>query len=249
LFSTGNSGTLATTREDSLEALSIGAVYLLCTWAGPRFLVNSAGQSPSLASADTVYGLALLTLPPLGLLATLVAKDPSRPLWRALYPGPEEPVAGVILLAGLASLLLNAFDLWPWVWRWQVGAVAYMASILSRGDWIAVIVWLVWGCIFVPLVEEVVFRFGALRFLQQFTSTKAAIAGSSLLFGVSHLGLDLHPDRYQLLNAAWATVFGVVLSYLTVRRSGGIAAAVIAHSARNAVESFSLLISIAIVRR
>lgn len=96
--------------------------------------------------------------------------------------------------------------------------------------------------LFVPIYEELIFRGFILRGLSRMYSLKAAIIGSSLLFGLWHLKniFYLTPPRlaYQM---AYAVVLGLILAYVTVRTKT-VWIAVILHYLNNLLAPLSLIL-------
>jgi membrane protease YdiL (CAAX protease family) len=145
-----------------------------------------------------------------------------------------------ICLACIVSLALNALNLWPFAWRWATDPTAdYIRVLLGNGSWLAIGIWAALVAVITPIIEEVAFRFGVLRALARYTrSPWKGVLGSSLLFGITHLGYwpIWHADVQHLVNASWLFAFSVLLGWLTLRRQGNITLAIAVHSTRNALE-------------
>jgi membrane protease YdiL (CAAX protease family) len=138
------------------------------------------------------------------------------------------------------SFALNAVNLWPFTWRWAGDpSAAYIGALVENHSWLAIGIWAGIVAVITPIIEEVVFRFGVLRVVARYTrSPWMGILGSSLLFGVAHLGYwpIWYPDLQHLVNASWLVVFSVLLGWVTLRRQGNITLAIAVHSARNTLE-------------
>lgn len=157
-------------------------------------------------------------------------------------------IAKFIGLACAVSFALNALNLWPFTWRWAGDPSAqYLRALVENHDWLAIAIWAGLVTVITPIIEEVVFRFGILRALARYTrSPWIGILGSSLLFGIAHLGYwpIWQPDRPHLVNASWLVAFSVLLGWLTLRRQGNITPAIVIHSARNALELGLLIVAL-----
>jgi membrane protease YdiL (CAAX protease family) len=219
-------------REHILHALGISY-----TWSPPHLAETLRLQ---------VLALAMLRLPAFACVLWLALRPGGGALWRSLRPATLRETVRGIGLTLLLSVALNALNLWPFSWRWHEDTAAtYLGAFLTVNDWLLIAIWAALFIVVTPVVEESVFRFGILRSLLRHTrSTRAAVLGSSLLFGLAHLGYLPLPDLQHAVNACWLFLFSLLLGWLTIQRAGNISIALIAHAARNAVELTLLLVAI-----
>lgn len=88
-----------------------------------------------------------------------------------------------VLLAAALALVLNATDIWPFAWRWQYDSnVGLVQALLTSAHTAALVYWLLLYSVGVPILEEVVFRFGLLRTVEHLTGSApaAGVRGSRL---------------------------------------------------------------------
>ena len=153
------------------------------------------------------------------------------------------------LLAGLgsalASLVLDHLRLWPWLWRWRVESnVRSIAFFLESHQWSTLLLWVIIGGVLIPVIEEIVFRFGVLRLILSVTgSRRMAIVVSAAVFGLAHLG-PATPIWASTYNALWAGFFGLVLGTLVARNGGRLDMAIGAHVFRSLTEIAYLVVAV-----
>jgi len=161
-----------------------------------------------------------------------------------LKPEPALFVIACFLTIALAKLILNNVGYWPFTWRLpEDNARSFAATLITVGRWNALILWIVFFCLVVPCFEEIIFRYAVLQALVRRTTTPMGVLLSSLLFGAAHLGF-VPPSRWQVADVFWLSSFGLLLALITVRRSGNIALAIVAHVALNTSTAVVLLLTI-----
>ena len=144
------------------------------------------------------------------------------------------------------SLILAALQVWPWTWQWPPHVtLRIITASLAGSQFAGIAIWVFATAVAIPILEEIVFRFGVLELIRGVTgSTTLAVSGSAGLFALGHLGGTLHPDRAHVVNAAWLLVAGLLLGSITVRNRGHLGPAIAAHIARNTLELSTLALAI-----
>jgi hypothetical protein len=167
---------------------------------------------------------------------------PKGPLSQALRPQTADHLMRVALISAAAAFVLNLFGLWPFSWRWATDSTrAYFAILTASREWSAFVVWCLFTCLAVPVIEEVSFRFGVLRYVALRTgSARAGIMVSAVLFGVAHLGYLNHIDRAHAVNASWVFVLALILGWLTVKAGGRVTRPIAVHVAINSIQTIVL---------
>lgn len=145
-----------------------------------------------------------------------------------------------LFAAGAVAVALGRYGLWPWRWASTTPEVASLLSnFAGQQHTAAVVLWVVFSCLLVPLLLELFFRFAALEWLKSRGLTaNIAVVITAVAFGsIALLGLTVDTGA-ALRHAAWSTLLGLVLGAIVVRgrRGRGLGLAIIAHGAFAAVE-------------
>lgn len=233
---------LGNTR-DRLLVLAAGVLYLASAAAAPQiyqhwFRIPSVVQYAQLQHVVISYQLAgyALAAPPVLLICVALLKQPAGPL-RAAWGG-ISLTTGCLLLVGIAavSIILDLVNLWPFTWRAaQNTTPIHLASLVGHRNWVGFTLLAAKSVLLVPMLEEVIFRFGVLRGVARLThSTHVGVLISAILFALLHLSLS--PDGTVVLNALWLFFFSIVLGYVTDARQGRLGIAIASHAARNLIE-------------
>ena len=255
-------GSVVTVERDIWEtpplcvalAIALGAVYIGLVTIDPT-VVHAIWGSPSvLASAGELSArgarlvLALCATRGMALLCTIVLVAMTRR--RALGLALTGRSAGALIATGLGALVLAVFlnrsGVWPFAWRWQYQSTTlFVRSLWSGGHSAALMLWIGLYALGVPLIEEIVFRFGVLRLTTYVT--RSALFGvilSAVAFGAVHLGYPFwRPDLAHLWNAIGASGLGLLLGTITIKDRGRIGMAVAIHCGVNVAASVGLLVA------
>lgn len=180
------------------------------------------------------------------IVVMLVARSQRRagPLAQALKVDPL-PFAFCFIVSAIVSAVLSYASIWPWSFASPLSHSREISSfIVNYHQSAAGLVWVIVATLMVPLLEEVLYRFGLLRWLEHLTgSALVAVAGSSIVFGAAHFSFV---DPFGRRNAIFTCLMGLASSLLVKRTGGNLTCAVAIHSGRNMMEVF-LLFSVAIV--
>lgn len=166
------------------------------------------------------------------------------PLSRALTIDP--PLFFICFVGSVVvSVLLSLTSLWPFSFASPLSNSREIASIIVHHRQVgAGLLWLAVATMVVPLLEEILYRFGLLNLLEHFTgSAKVAVVGSSILFGLAHLSFV---DPLGRRTAVFATLMGLISALLARKSGGNLTCSIAIHCGRNSIELF-LLFSIAFV--
>ena len=154
--------------------------------------------------------------------------------WRMFGPGVWPPLRAVGLGLGLALAIRMALGvyviLWPGALGNDIAVVAQQKICMALLRLTGPVGMLAAVAGLVPVIEEFMFRGVLLQSLRKHVPFWAANLGQALLFALGHDNLPLLP--FYLL-------MGVVCGVLA-RRSGGLLAPVVLHSANNMVATISL---------
>jgi membrane protease YdiL (CAAX protease family) len=251
MVSTDAANTAASQRLDADIRLVLGVGLVYIAFINLReWLIQSVAGYPLPLTSDYVaqHGTPImlarfaLELSILILLAAIWGRAPKGALRAALRSDTAATTAGVATATAIVLFVLNNLDIWPFTWRWEGdSARPFVFALVEGGQHIGVLLWCTIVAVVIPLVEEVLFRFGVLRWASRWLGSNAAgVVLSSLLFGAIHTG-PLPPNRAHLTQALGSFGFAVVLSIMTVRNNGRIASAVAAHITKNSLEVATLL--------
>jgi membrane protease YdiL (CAAX protease family) len=239
-------GMTARLPKDLALVLLGGILYVttifLRGWITPQLseLLFSGTQAES---KPVLVGV-LVRLPSLAAILYAWAQRDNADIRAALKGETLGKLAAVVLGTVIVTILLNNSILWPFSWRWPGdSSLAYMNTLIVKGNWSAIGLWLILAVGITPVLEEIVFRFGLLQLLWRASSSVvAAVVGSSLIFGILHLGY-LPPDRAHVINAFWVFVFSNLLGFVTVRKNGNIRIALVVHTTFNLVTWLFLVVA------
>jgi len=206
---------------------------------------------PSVASPDYVRQFAAvhvlasfaLRVPALAVILFIFVRYPGSRLRASLAPEPARVVMWTIVVTVAVTFLLNLFGVWPFMWRWASDSTSTYAGILVSSErWFAILLWMVTAVVIGPVIEELVFRFGVLQSVRDWTgSLRKAVISSSAVFALGHLGY-LPPDLPHTVNASWLFAASLLLGWITLRRSGRLGVTLTAHATRNALEQVLLFL-------
>lgn len=228
------------------RTLAAGAVYVAAIFFGEpiqlyvfRVPLHAAfADLPTVALSQQLVSLAL-RMPAALIIAVELCSIPAGPLRTALRLPSLRTVAMASAATIAISVFLNAIDVWPFDWRWTTDqSGVYTRALFTLHLWVAFVFWGVNLVVVTPVLEEIVFRFGVLRYLRAVTSSSAtAVVGSSLLFAALHLGHwpAQFADNQHLVNAAGVGAGSLALAHITLRHDGRIGIAMISHASRNAL--------------
>ena len=232
-----------------LESLClIGLCFVVCAWWGDQALLSvglPASHTVGEVASHPVWAVVRQVLPisPALLLAVVSARKFS---WLARLGlrelrGLQDLAIGVSVSVS-CSWVLDLWGLWPWHWRLDpepnlrfIGALLAGRSILAFG------IWVIASGVLLPVLEEVIFRFGLVQIIQRHSgSSHTGVLGSAVLFALAHIGVGVVWSAGNLRNALWALLFGTVLGYTVVKDPTRLSLAVGAHCGRSLLEMFSL---------
>jgi hypothetical protein len=237
---------------DTNWSLVIGAAYVLAVSANEYVVVTILGSAEksqryiALHGGLVVFATTLTHLIGVLLVAILVWRRRSGSLRTALYAPSIRSLIITVLLTTALALVLNATEIWPFAWRWQYESnIGLVQALLTPAHTAALLYWLLLYSAGVPILEEVVFRFGLLRTLEHFTRSARVAAGvSAVAFGMLHLGYPpWSPDVGHMWNAMAVALFGLALAALVIKQGGKISLAIVAHVTLNAVSQAMLLVA------
>jgi membrane protease YdiL (CAAX protease family) len=236
--------------RDAYWALGAGVLYLTAVWFQPLItsqLIGTSPITPERIRADgdlLILAMSAIRLLGLVLVLLLIAWPPRRQLRAALRPERPTWVFTVVGVTIFVTLFLNNSDIWPFVWRYRFSeSVGWVRSYVAGNHLFAMLGSLALTAFASPLIEEVIFRFGLLQSLLQWTHSRViAVAVSSVLFGAMHLGYPIwHPSMVEIRSAISLTLFAVVLAIMTLERRGRITGAIAVHMAYNGFSAAMLL--------
>lgn len=238
--------------SDVAVVLLAGVLYIAGVafrpWLLPHlFGVPAAIDARQLAEnglLDTVANT-LLKLPSLVVIIAAAARGAV--LRRALTEYRGGFIAITVITTHVLSLALNAFGLWIFTWRLPTtGGALYARALVASEQWASLVIWVLGIVVMVPLIEEVVFRYGVLRYALAVTGSRSlAVLTSSAAFALGHLILT--PIRStDIHTAAWLFAGSLVLGSIALRAHGGLSLCLAAHSTRNATEALTLFMAISL---
>lgn len=237
----------ATFPETPFRVLLAGLIYIGSVWFAPE--IFRLYQLPY--TIDSVYlranGLGyMLAHASLGFLPLiLIAVDiPKRDLTARALTGEKLGMMIQTLVASVCvAFLLDYVGVWHWIWRWRDTAFEFGRLAVEAHAWGVIIIGLLtFGLIF-PVIEEIVFRYALLTTLLRLTHSRvlSAVLGS-LLFSVLHFGPSFRMGAADLEHALRLFVLGLLLSTLTLARSGRIGLSIAVHAGRNIAEQVALIL-------
>lgn len=140
----------------------------------------------------------------------------------------------------LLFIYLDGVGAWPFFWRWrEFEALTYMAAVIDARKWDGLLINAVSSLLLIPLVEEVVFRGGVLRWVRRVTgSASFAVVASAIAFGAAHWG----NTPGAKINALWLTGLSIVLGRQALRHPRTLAPCAATHATRNAADLFGLVV-------
>lgn len=235
--------------------LFIGAVYLVTTvWR--EHILAVIFHIPTAITLDELYtrglqhqlGNALVKIPGFILLVLLWFLCPSGRLRQSLRLPRVRTAVFAVIATFVLSNVASSLNLWPFAWRWLGDTTAvYASTLLESRQWLAISLWLLVSVIVVPVIEEIVFRFGILRAVRSATGSDfASVFVSAFLFGLGHVGFvtTLSLTERQIVDVAGAFVFGLILGLITVQKNGDVGLPIVVHSVRNLTEIGMLFIAV-----
>jgi hypothetical protein len=238
-------------RATEFQILFVIALsYFVGAWWGDRILIEVG--MPTLRTAyDVSYFGALSVVRqmlPFGPSVFLAVVGARRFSWRARLGqcrihGYRTLVVS-LLVSALASWILDHWGIWPWHWRLDLQSnLLFVGSLLSGKQYAALVMWALSIGVMLPVLEELIFRFGILQYIRHKTgSTKVAVMLSAGLFSVAHLGPGVPLSADNIRNALGALGFGLIVGYIA--GSGGspsLRAAAGAHIGRSLLEVCTLI--------
>jgi membrane protease YdiL (CAAX protease family) len=180
-----------------------------------------------------------------GLILLLIRWRPSGSLRTALRPESWGWNIGAIVSTVIVRIFLNNVGAWPFRWRWNDDNTRVVQMFFNNGQGAAHVFFLLAHAIAPAVIEEVVFRFGLLQVLKQWTGSGAlAVIVSAILFGAMHLGyFPWAPGEATeyTWNSIAAASLGLVLGALALRRGGRISGPIVIHATVNLVDMATLL--------
>lgn len=223
--------------------LLAGALYVAAIfgrdWVLRAFGIPSEVSSDYLWHSGTLHVVANFALraPALLVIGIIWFRRPSSRLRASLSIESAQTMAWTVAVTVAVTFLLNLFGFWPFTWRWASDQTRlYLGALVASAQWFALLVWVLTAVIVGPLIEELVFRFGVLQAVRDWTGSSAkAVIVSSAVFALGHLGY-LPPDFAHLVNAAWLFAASLVLGSITLRLRGWLGVSLAAHAARNSLE-------------
>lgn len=231
-----------TDRTPHLVLLA-GALYVAAIfgrdWVLRAFGIPSEVSSDYLQHSGTLHVVAnfALRVPALLVIGIIWFRHPGSRLRASLSMESAHTVTWAVAITVAVTFMLNLFGLWPFTWRWASDPTRmYLGILVTSAQWLALLLWVLTAVFVGPLIEELVFRFGVLQAVRDWTSsgTKAVVA-SSAIFALGHLGY-LPPDFPHLVNASWLFAASLLLGSITLRLRGWLGVSLAAHAARNTLE-------------
>jgi membrane protease YdiL (CAAX protease family) len=223
--------------------LVAGALYLsailLRDWILRVFGIPSEVSADYLQHFGRLHVAASLALrlPALAVIGIVWARYPNSRLRASLAMESAGVLTRTVALTVVISFVLNLFGAWPFMWRWASDPTrSYIGVLVTSAQWSAVLLWVLTAVFVGPLIEELVFRFGVLQAVRDWTGSSAkAVTISSTIFALGHLGY-LPPDFPHVVNATWLFAASMVLGSITLRLAGRLGVSLAAHAARNTLE-------------
>lgn len=246
----GSSRALVCTRGEA-TVLWIGSSFYLLTALFSNTLYVSVFGIPrevsysNLSQAVWLHQLVGTTLGLFpALLFSMLLLRPSSPL-RSAMRGINVRLAAVLVAAASISVLLNLLSLWPFTWTSPANSTPiHVANLWGHHHWFGLGLLAIRTVVFVPFVEEVIFRFALLRMVARRTnSVHAGIYFSAALFAILHISPT--GDLVAFLNGIWLFIFSVIFGYIAAGPQGSILPGLVAHIGRNGTELVALLFAIA----
>ena len=239
-------------RRDSVVVTGIGILYLVVLYWNPVFVFWAGIRAQPTVREWQVDGSErlLLTYIPQALLLVILllfARASQSSFFKACVRMPSgREWLHFGLSTAVCSLLLAIVRLWPWTWQWPPHNALHLADALITGhQYSGILLWALATTAMIPMLEEMVFRFGVLRLFAEIAgSPSVGVIVSSALFGAAHLGGSLRPDQPHLTNALWLFLASLLLGWITVRKGGQLGPAMVAHASRNIVEFGMLFLAL-----
>ncbi len=178
-----------------------------------------------------------LRMPALAVIWLIWVRHPESRLRASLRAETPRAVMWTLVLTVGLSFVLNLFGVWPFMWLWATDSTStYVGVLVSSRQWLAIPLWILIVVVVGPVIEELVFRFGVLQTVRDWTGSSAkAVIASSVIFALGHLGY-LPADRAHIVNATWLFGASLALGKITLDRTGRVTLSLTAHVARNALE-------------
>jgi membrane protease YdiL (CAAX protease family) len=219
-------------------ALYLGAIVFR-DWILGVFGIPSQVSPDYLRHFGGVHVVASLALrvPAIAVIGIIWVRCPKSRFRASLKMESARVVTRTVVVTVALSFVLNLFGVWPFMWRWASDSTsAYVGVLVSTGQSLAILLWILTAVVVGPVLEELVFRFGVLQAVRDWTGSRAkAVIISSAIFALGHLGY-LPPDFPHIANASWLFAASLVLGSITLGRAGRIGVSLAAHAARNALE-------------
>jgi uncharacterized protein len=154
-------------------ASTAAAVFVLRLLAGSLGWTAKTASAPAHAAALVVVGVVPALAAYLFLCRVVERRWPAELAWRRVLPdGLLGTVAGVALISAVVAVL------------WLAGSYRVTGTNAQAPSWM----WLLAGGLVAGIVEEVMIRGVLFRITEEGLGTWSALALSSLVFGIGHLG-------------------------------------------------------------
>lgn len=235
-----------------LAAAATLGVTAALTGLGPRLLATWVPTPVDAASpAYAALGVIARFFPWLVALGTISVAYTGRWMPRMHQRLLEPSLLAAWLTAAVAgglSYALGVTGAWPWTWAsTSPDTLSIVTQFVVTRSYLSLALWGVGAVLLVPIVLELVFRYGLLEFLRRRgVGDGVAIALSSIAFGATFLAPWATAPAAALRHALLATVLGAALGVLVIRakRGGGLGLVILAHVAFAAVPLAVLVMSV-----
>lgn len=170
----------------------------------------------------------------------------TRVAFRNVVGGPSSPVIKTVLYSAIATLASVLANLWPWEWS-RPGAImgAQLVEIVRAGYVAPLVLYFVVAAIAVPILEELVFRFGVQQLLlKRGWHPPLVVLATSVLFGSLHLGTLNELNTWSIRRSLATCVMSMICGQLALRDGGRISRAIAVHATRNGMEAAILLVGV-----
>jgi hypothetical protein len=191
--------------DNAYKALIVGALYLGAVSINQYVIITLLGSLQAsqeyvdLHAGAVVFATSLTHLLGVSAAAILILSAGDGTLRSALHRPRLLLLLSIALATAISSLLLNGTGVWPFAWRWEFDSnVALVRALITGRHIIALVYWLGLYGLGVPILEEVIFRFGILRIVRNWTGPIPQPSRQVLCCSVSFISdIPLGPQTWR----------------------------------------------------